>query len=186
MPHNTHVYSVALYICTPLIFLIAILAPFLLKRIGYWQYTLLFILGYGYLVGKTCGILIVGPRFVRWYLADLSWVPLFASIPLLNDYVRRNLGQKSILSAHAFAKVACFAAVAQELVMLKIQNDNPAKHVGGDWIDVVCFVTMYVVTRYILNSLNRTFVAEDLAYEGMLLEEKRERRRAMKKARKRK
>jgi hypothetical protein len=125
---------------------------------------ILIIIGLLYPVGKSLQRMHIGPRFIRWYLADVGFVPMAACIPLILFFIS-NSGEvrtfrKAIISARIWADYSCVIAVFYEVLTLYVGQAAELKGVKlspdsarGDYIDAVCYIVMYIVTCMILKGM---------------------------------
>lgn len=131
-------------VCVFLFFVLSVRYSFSDFRSPFW--IALIWMGFGYPLGKMLGVLVIGPRFFRWYLDDICfiawgvfmfWVVFFAS--------RDKKPNPRIMAESAF--FFFFVAVAVELIQL-FGNDHLAKahsQARGDWMDIVCYVVGLII-----------------------------------------
>ncbi len=142
-------------------------------RLGSWQARTLVILGLGYMIGKDLSVLVVGPRFLRWYLADICFVPCFASTPILFDSMRGKFGFGTLKKAALLALIFFIAAMMQEILLINAQRGKPSKLATGDWNDVWCYMFMFLFTMWLIKSLADSFLKKQEA--GEIIEAERDR-----------
>ena len=127
--------------------------------------TLIF-LGCLYPIGKSLQQLVIGPRFVRWYLADIGFVPVFALLAILlfleGTLSKVSTFKQAIAQAKDWAHTAVIFAILWEFVSMYGNRLAEAKgrtlSVGsarGDYVDCLCFLVSYAVVQVVLNKMEK-------------------------------
>jgi hypothetical protein len=105
-----------------------------------------FVMALCYPVGKVFQYHLVGPRLVRWYLADIgytAWYPLAAAAALAT--IELGLGGP-------FA-VAWWVAVVMTIIGVVLEIIEMKFKAGGEWKDVMIFCATFVLVLFFLGHL---------------------------------
>ncbi len=108
-------------------------------------------LAFLYPLGKVFQFWVLGPRFVRWYMSDVGFVP-FTALAIGLFLMSKNWGIQP-----AFRRslgTALRLGILVELMQLAI-SAAAKKHVefsaAGDWWDMACYITAYVLCRFLFS-----------------------------------
>lgn len=127
-------------------------------RSKYFTYLLVIASCYG--IGKCLQIWHFGPIIFRSYLADIGFVPLLASWPLLISFNKSRL-----LAAKHSAIIWTILAVGVEFVQMWANPYIPDGTFGarGDWWDVVIFISTFIFVQfYFLENIGIELVQRSL------------------------
>lgn len=110
------------------------------------------IMGLLYPFGKMLQLNLIGPGWIRWYLADVGFI---SCIALLLAFGRMVPPRDWILGRITTGIHVAFAvAVGMELLQLYVK---PVQDIGsgiptarGDWVDLAIFITMYCVNLLLI------------------------------------
>lgn len=117
------------------------------------EITILWVLSLMYAVGKILGFLVIGPRFIRWYMADVGYMGLTV-LPLTLGLIKFGWS-KAIAYARIAALVLFYLAAAAEIFTFLIQSKEIPKTImaRGDLIDLVIYVVGYAFVLHLLYRL---------------------------------
>lgn len=119
-----------------------------------WEVLLIKLLSFMYALGETMQMSLLGPNTLRWYLSDIG----FVAVPVGFLFFLVKITRRNALSwGKRLAFIAFMVAIAQEILSLQIQPGQvtPEALVRGDVIDVIIFVTVYVLVLFLLQNLER-------------------------------
>lgn len=109
-----------------------------------------------YPIGKVLQFWLIGPGWIRWYMADIGWVSCIALILAFGRIASgRTLLDKMVTGVH----LAFGVAVLVELFQLSLGKPRVAREgvfsAAGDWVDLVIFLLMYVMNLLLFLGLRR-------------------------------
>jgi len=130
----------------------------------------LYTMAYMYMFGKSVQQLMIGPWYIRWYLADIGFVPIFAFIPLFHYLTSSKVKwtfSKMLKYSRNSATIFFLVAVLQEIISLHIgtikalRGEIPSVNAArGDYIDIVCYMVSYIAVQTILGRMAKAPVQE--------------------------
>ncbi len=97
-----------------------------------------------YPLGKFFQYRLIGPRFIRWYLADVGFVPwctYFIAVVILF------LGLSFPTWTYGGATFCWILAISLELREMRAR-------IGGEWKDIIIFTTTYLIMLILLFCIN--------------------------------
>jgi uncharacterized membrane protein len=125
------------------------------KKIRNKAFTILGILFATYVIGKALQVNMIGPRFIRWHLADVGFIPTFAYVILVYDYAwfgffTKRTTQQALKATYFGAYIAIFLEIF--MIGVGIVYNKPT---GGDPIDLMIFLVMYFVTLHYVKEFGK-------------------------------
>lgn len=128
-----------------------------------------------YPIGKTLGLWVIGPRWVRWYLGDVGFIAFTALLFLHSTWLKIPPPARFRFGA----RFGLVAALTVEALMLSAkQLPNYPKHkfwAAGDWTDALIFVLTYFVVMTLIRKIQRAPEGKDS--RGRKIKRKDKRRR---------
>ncbi|MDP2816224.1 MAG: hypothetical protein Q8O19_06050 [Rectinemataceae bacterium] len=126
-------------------------------------FRIIVLMGLLYPLGKMLQLNLIGPGWIRWYLADVGFI---SCIALLLAFGRMIPPSNWILGRITSGIHVAFAvAVITELLQLSVRASQTvsghAATARGDWVDLGIFITMYCVNLILIYR----FRAQLVAYE---------------------
>lgn len=123
-------------------------------------FTCIAVLGFLYPLGKIFQIWLIGPSWVRWYVADIGFISSVAvffaimRIPLFNHF-GRSMAERMKYGMDFGAFMAIMVEFIQ-LAMKPYVTEHKGFMASGDWVDMGIFVVMYGVNRILYTKLNNS------------------------------
>lgn len=106
-----------------------------------------------YPLGKLFQVWLWGPGFIRWYLADIGFVPSIALVVSMAPFLKGSILHKLGWGAGTGLRIAL---IAEGLQLLARGYKSSLKfQARGDWVDVGIFILTYLFVRHCVDSIYR-------------------------------
>lgn len=148
----------ALYGGIPLLIIMTLIASIYCWRTRNWNVAALGSLLVLYIAGKTGQCFHELPRLIRWYFADIGWVPGWTFVALIGALQFPQISvAKAVKIARNATLIGLSIATANELLTFWAAEIGARKGlvmkapVAGDPIDIGIYIVMFFVARFFLD-----------------------------------